>query len=67
MSKLNHLFTVGQKVKCRMDGELYDGTVVEVYEDHIIVDVPEISSHCWFENGWNIGHVYPEYNFKKWR
>ena len=46
-----------------MDGKLYDGTVKETYTEHIIVDVPGISNHCWFENGFNIGDVYPDYNF----
>ena len=62
MSDLTHLFKVRQKVKCRMDNVFYDGTVKEIYADHIIVDIPEISDHCWFESGWNIGDVYPVYN-----
>ena len=28
-------------------------------DDHIIVDVPEVSDHCWFEENFNIGYVYP--------
>ena len=63
MSNLTHLFKVGQKVKCSMDGKLHSGTVKETYTDHIIVDVPGISNHCYFENGFNISDVYPEYNF----
>lgn len=63
MSDLTHLFKVGQKVKCNMDGELYNGTVKETYTDHIIVDIPEISDNCWFEHGLNICDVYPDYNF----
>ena len=46
-----------------MDGNLYIGTVKETYEDHIIVDVPGISDHCYFENGFNMDCVYPDYNF----
>ena len=46
-----------------MDGTFYKGTVTEIYEDHIIIDIPEVSNHCWFETGFNIGDVYPEYNF----
>ena len=65
MSDLTHLFKVGQKVICKMDEKLHKGTVKEIYKDHIIVDVPEISDHCWFENGFNIDCVYPEYNFKE--
>lgn len=49
MSNLTHLFSVGQKVRCNTD--------------HIIIDIPEVSNHCWFENDFNIGDVYPEYNF----
>ena len=63
MSNLTRLFKVGQKVKCSMDGKLHSGTVKETYTDHIIVDVPGISNHCWFENGFNMDCVYPEYNF----
>lgn len=64
MANLTHLFHVGQKVKCNFDGKFYDGTVKETYPDHIIVDVPDISDHCWFEEGFNIGDVYPDYNFE---
>ena len=63
MANLTHLFHVGQKVKCNFDGKFYDGVVKETYVDHIIVDVPDISDHCWFEEGLNIGDVYPDYNF----
>ena len=63
MSNLTRLFKVGQKVKCSMDGKLHSGTVKETYTDHIIVDVPGISNHCYFENGFNMDCVYPEYNF----
>ena len=62
MSDLTHLFTVGQKVKCDMDGIIYHGVVKETFKDHIIVDIPEISDHCWFENGVNMDYVYPDYN-----
>ena len=50
---LNRIFTVGQKVRCNMDGILYGGTVTETYPDYIIVDIPEISTHCYFEEGFN--------------
>lgn len=63
MADLTHLFRVGQKVKCSMDEKFYNGTVKEVHMEHIIVDVPEISDHCWFENGINMDCVYPDYNF----
>lgn len=64
MSDLTHIFKVNQKVYCNFDGTFHKGIVKETYVDHIIVDVPEISDHCWFENGFNIGDVCPEYNFK---
>lgn len=63
VTKLNRLFKVGQQVKVREDGVLHDGTVSEIFEDHIIVDVPGISDHMWYEDGWNIGNVFPDYNF----
>ena len=37
MSKLQHLFKVGQNVKCNMDGTMQKGIVTEVHDDHIIV------------------------------
>lgn len=57
------IFKVGQKVVCRMDGDLHKGTITKVFKDHIIVDIPEVSDHCWFEEGLNLDDVYPEYNF----
>lgn len=65
MTNLTRLFSVGQKVRCKLDGVFYKGTVKETFADHIIVDIPKISDHCWFEEGWNIGDVYPEYNFNE--
>lgn len=58
MSNLMHLFKVNQKVKCNVDGKFFNGTIKETYEDHIIIDVPEISDHMWYEEGLNIGDVY---------
>lgn len=63
MANLTHLFSTGQKVRCKLDEVFYKGKIKETYDDHIIVDIPQISDHCWFEEGWNIGDVYPEYNF----
>lgn len=70
MANLTHLFKVGQKVRYKENDDFgflppkfYKGTVKETYEDHIIVDVPEISDHLWFEEGLNLDCVYPEYNF----
>ena len=62
MSNLTRLFQIGQKVLCNMDGKMCEGIVTETYTDHIIVNIPEISDHCWFESGWNIWDVYPDYN-----
>ena len=64
MSNLTRIFRIGQKVRCNMDGTFYSGTVKETYADHIIVDIPDISDHCWFESGFNIGDVHPEHNFR---
>ena len=67
MANLTHLFKVGQKVIYKVNDfdckASYNGTVKEVHEDHIIVDVPEISDHCYFEEGFNLGCIYPTYNF----
>lgn len=63
MANLTHIFKIGQKVRCNMDGKLYSGIVKKIYIDHIIVDIPEISDHCYFEEGFNIDCVYPDYNF----
>jgi len=62
MSDLTHLFKVGQKVVCLFDGEQYDGTVTETNTAHIIVNVPDISEHCYFDNDM-LDLVYPAYNF----
>jgi hypothetical protein len=64
MANLTHLFHEEQKVMCNTEIGLLWGTVKEVYEDHIIVDIPEISDHMWYEEGWNLDEVYPEYNFE---
>ena len=64
MANLTHIFSVGDKVICRTEGGMRPGTVSETYEDHIIVDVPSISNHMWYEEGWNIGDVFPDYNFQ---
>lgn len=65
MSDLTHLFSVGDKVRCNVDHIFFKGTVKETYQNHIIVDIPEISDHMWFENELNLGDVYPENNFEK--
>lgn len=63
MANLKHLFHKNQKVKCKTEIGFKDGVVKEVYEDHIIVDIPSISDHMWYEEGFNIENVYPVYNF----
>lgn len=65
MANLSHLFKPGQKVRVNFDGTFFKGTVTKTGNDYIIVDIPEIFDHCRFENGFNIGNVYPEYNFKE--
>lgn len=65
MANLMHLFKVGQKVKVKEEEfttRLIDGVVKEVYEDHIIV-ATEDCDHMWYEEGFNLSWVYPEYNF----
>lgn len=62
MANLTHIFKPGQKVFCNFDGSLLPGTVTETHNNYILVDVPTISDHCYFENDFNIGNVYPEYN-----
>ena len=66
MSNCSHLFKVGQKVRVKFDDEtmFHKGTVVATEEDHIIVDIPEMSDHCYFDEDM-LGMVYPEYNFKE--
>lgn len=63
MSVLSHLYKIDQKVRCNLDGAWYNGKVKEVGTNYIIVDIPDISDYCKFENGFNIDRVYPEYNF----
>ena len=29
---------------------VYDGTVTAVYEDHAIIDCPEVSDHLWLDD-----------------
>ena len=64
MTNLTHLFKVNQKVKVSFGGMFYPGTIKETYEDHIIVDVPEISNHMWYEEDLNLDNVFPEYNME---
>lgn len=68
MANLTHIFKVGQKVKCRNTDfdaikKFNDGVVKEVYEDHIIVHITELDIDVWYEEGLNMGCVYPSYNF----
>lgn len=58
-----HLFKVNQPVRYNCDGKWYKGTVKEIHDDHIIVDIPDISNHMWFEEDFNMDTLYPEYNF----
>lgn len=62
MSDLSHLFKVGQEVVCLLDGEQYGGTVTETHIDSIIVDIPKVSEHCYFDRDM-LDMVYPDYNF----
>lgn len=55
MTDLTHLFKIGENVKYVVNDfdekRIYDGTVKEVAADHVLVDIPEISDHMWFEEG----------------
>lgn len=62
MSDLTHLFKVGQEVVCLFDGLRYAGTVTETHTAHIIVNVPDVSDHCYFDSNM-LDLVYPAYNF----
>lgn len=64
MSDLTHLFAIGQKLLADFDGKLFPATVKETYTDHIIVDVVGISDHCWYEHGFNLDTLYPDYNLR---
>ena len=71
MANLTHLFKIGENVKYVVNDfdekRIYDGTVKEVAADHVLVDIPEISDHMWFEEGMNLDMLYPAYNFtEKW-
>jgi uncharacterized protein Veg len=68
MANLTHLFKVGQKVKCKNDDfdslqKFDNGIVTEVYPDHIIVNLTELDVNMWYEEGFNMDMVYPDYNF----
>lgn len=65
MSNYKHLFKINQQViiKFEDDKKTHKGTITETATDYIIVDVPDISDHCYFDCD-NIGCVYPDYNFK---
>lgn len=68
MADLRHLFKPEQTVYCKiedyLDTHICKGKVKEVFENHIIVDIPDISDYCWYENGYNMDCVYPEYSAK---
>lgn len=68
MANLTHLFHVGQKVRVRNNDfdavqKWNNGTVKEVYPDHIIIHHDELDFDGWYEEGLNIGNVFPDYNF----
>lgn len=68
MADLTHLWKVGQRVRIRSNDfemqEWLTGYVQEVYSDHLIVYCNEIDHNMWFEQGMNMGDLYPEYNFE---
>ena len=58
-------FQVGQNVKYVTNDSPVDpvkehmGTVKVIYDDHMIVDVPDISDHCRFEPDFNLNQLIP--------
>lgn len=67
MANLTHLLKVKQKVKYHDPdtGKWHNGEIKETHSDHVIVDIPDISDHCWFEEDLNLEYLYPEYNFEQ--
>ena len=69
MADLTHLWKIGQKVVWVVDEWdtvtplRYKGTIKEVYPDHVIVDIPDVCDGCFFEQGFNMDTLYPEYDF----
>jgi uncharacterized protein Veg len=68
MANLTHLFKVGQKVKIKNTDfdaikKFNNGVVKETYTDHIIVTNTDYDFDGWYEEGFNIDCIYPEYNF----
>lgn len=69
MTDLTHLFKIGQKVKIKNEqdftNKVYfdDGEIIETYPDHIIVKNIKYDVNGWYEEGFNIGEIYPDYNF----
>ena len=65
MADLAHLFKAKQTVRYHDPdtGGWHNGEIKEIHPDHVIVDIPDISDHCWFEEDLNLEYLYPEYNF----
>lgn len=67
MADLTHLFRTEQKIRYHDPdtGKWHNGEIKETYPDHVIVDIPDISDHCWFEENFNLEYLYPECNFEQ--
>ncbi len=63
MPDLTRLWKVGQNIRYKCEGSWHNGKVREVYPDHLIVNCPTISDHIWFQQGYNLDCLYPDYNF----
>ena len=68
MANLAHLFHVGQKVRISNNDfdslqKWDDGVIKEAHEDHIIVTETKTNTDGWYEEGFNIDLIYPDYNF----
>lgn len=68
MANLAHLFKVNQKVKIKNDDfdaiqKFYNGVIKEVYTDHIIVTNKDLDFDGYYEEGFNMDCIFPDYNF----
>lgn len=63
MTNYNALFKVGQRAKLRLDDEMHNGYISEIYSDHIIFYDEEIDHTMWVQENLNLGDLYPIYNF----
>lgn len=68
MNKLTHLFKIGEKVRLKDDDPIdglhwYNGTVKEVFSDHLIIHNDDFDCDGWYEENFNLDCVYPVIDF----